>query len=440
MLRKQVLRPVTTGLALALAATVGTPWTAAAHDASSPRTSRAECPQLRKDLPWYGGNRAKLQRMIDERGSCSAKSRSGAGKPVAAFDWDNTVVKNDISDATLAWMLKHDKILQPTSWRATNKWMTADAHRALTRACGTSVPVGRPLPTSTDTGCTDEILDIYEGAKTSAGDTAFSGVWNHRRTVPEYVWITQLFAGHSPARLTEFARKARAENLAAPVGSVQKVGTHDWAGYVRYYEQQVDLIRTLRKAGFDVWVVSASAEPIVRAWAPGAGFTKNRVIGIRNVVRDGRLTTGVQGCGDVKDDTRGEALTYMDGKRCWINKGIYGIKGAEAWRQQDPAHRIAFGAGDAETDVTFVDDATAGHLVINRNKTELMCRAYDNADRRWIVNPMFIEPKKRQSAPYRCATEGYMNTDGVEGPVRRPDGSVVPDQKDRVFPKGTARS
>ncbi|MEU8825685.1 haloacid dehalogenase-like hydrolase [Streptomyces sp. NPDC048636] len=423
-----------TCLVLALAATLSTPVAATAHDTPKHRTPRAECPQLSKDLPWYGDNRARLQHMIDERGTCGQDSHPGSPKPVAAFDWDNTIVKNDISDATLAWMLKHDKILQPTSWRATNKWLTDAAHRALTRACGTSVPVGRPLPTSTDTDCTDEILDVYADEETSTGKPAFSGVWNHRRTVPSYAWITQLFAGHTPEQLTAYARKARAQNLAAPIGTEQKVGTHSWAGYVRYYEQQLDLIRTLRKAGFDVWVVSASAEPIVRAWAPGAGFPQDRVVGIRNVVKNGRLTTGVEGCGDVGNNTGGEVLTYMDGKRCWVNKAIYGIKGAEAWRKQDPAHRIAFGAGDAETDVTFVNDATAGHLAINRNKTELMCRAYDNADHRWVINPMFIEPNPRQETPYPCATKGHMNTDGVEAPLRRPDGSVVPDQQDRVFP------
>ncbi|MGW1788598.1 haloacid dehalogenase-like hydrolase [Streptomyces tubercidicus] len=390
--------------------------------------SPSHCPTLHVSKGWYGDNRAKLQKMIDERGSCSGH---GGAKPVATFDWDNTVVKNDISDATLAWMLRHDKVLRPANWQATNKWMTADAARALTKACGTAIPVGRPLPTSTDTGCTDEILDIYQDAKTSTGKKAFTGTWNHRRTVPGYVWITQLFAGHSPAQVTAFARAARAENLAAPIGTEQKVGTHTMEGYVRYYTQQRDLIGTLKKAGFDVYIVSASAEPLVRAWAPGVGIDREHTIGIRNLVRDGRLTTGVQGCGDVKD-THGEVLTYMDGKRCWINQEIYGVKGAKAWEQQDRAHRPAFAAGDAETDVTFVGDATGAHLAINRNKAEFMCRAYDNSDHRWLVNPMFIEPKKRQADPYPCATTGYTQPDGTLGPVQRPDGTVVPDQQDRV--------
>ena len=93
--------------------------------------------------------------------------------------------------------------------------------------------------------------------------------------------------------------------------------------------------------------------------------------------------------------------------------------------------RAAFAAGDSDTDVTFLTDATALRLVLNRNKTELMCTAYDDAGGNWLVNPMFIDPKK-QAETYACATEGYIEPSGAKGPLHRPDGSVVPDQQDRV--------
>lgn len=411
---------------LAAAVTLAAPLPAGAAPAHG---TRAACPQLDKNLAWSGDNRQKLQRMIDERGTCSGK---GGPRPVAAFDWDNTVVKNDITDATLAWALQHDRILRPKSWKDTSKWLTPAADEALTRACGTAVPAGRPLPTSRNTACADEIFEIREKSQTMSGAAAFAGDWNHRRTVPGYAWIPQLFAGHTPAALTSFARKARAEQLAAPVGSTQTVGTHRLAGYVRYYDQQKDLIRTLKKAGFDVYIVSASSEPIAEAWSGGVGIDRKHTIGIRSIVQNGRLTTGIRGCGDVPDGM-GEALPYMDGKRCLINQEIFKIKGAKAWERQDAAHRIALGAGDADTDVTFVGDATGAHVAINRNKAELMCRAYDDADGRWVANPMFIDPMPRKSGTYPCATSAYTAPDGSHGPVRRADGSVVPDQVDGAF-------
>ncbi|MEU1826033.1 haloacid dehalogenase-like hydrolase [Streptomyces abikoensis] len=398
---------------------------ATAHD----RTPRANCPQLDTKLPWYGDNRAKLQKMIDERGTCSGKR---GPRPVAAFDWDNTVVKNDITDATLAWALKHDKILRPAHWTDTNAFLTPAADKALTKACGTAVRVGRPLPTSKNTACADEIFEIREKSKTMAGEDAFAGDWNHRRTVPGYAWIPQLFAGHTPAALTSFARQARAEQLAAPVGATQKVGTHTLAGYVRYYDQQKDLIRTLKAAGFDVYIVSASSEPIAEAWSDGVGLDAKHTIGIRNVTKHGRLTPVIKGCGGVETG-RGDALPYMDGKRCMINQEIFKIKGAAAWKQQDPAHRIALGAGDADTDVTFVNDATGAHVAINRNKSELMCRAFDDADGRWVANPMFIDPMPRKAGTYPCSTTGATAADGSKVPVRRADGSVIPDQVDLAF-------
>ncbi|GGM58773.1 putative conserved lipoprotein LppF [Longimycelium tulufanense] len=415
------------GLAVAAALAAAAPANAVTP-APVDATQRANCPQLSTNLDWHGDNRAKLQKMIDERGTCSGKP---GPRPVAAFDWDNTVVKNDITDATLAWALRHDKILQPRSWKDTSKWLTPAADRALTTACGTSVPAGKPLPTSRNTACADEIMEIRGKSRTVAGEEAFAGDWNHRRTVPAYAWIPQLFAGHTPGALRSFAKKARAEALGAPVGSTQTIGTHTIAGYVRYYEQQKDLIRTLKAAGFDVYIVSASSEVIAEAWSGGVGIDREHTIGIRSAIRHGKLTTGIRGCGDVPDG-QGEVLPYRDGKRCWINQEIFKIKGAAAWEQQDPARRIALGAGDADTDVTFVSDATGAHLAINRNKPELMCRAYDNADGRWVTNPMFVEPLPGNPNSYPCSTTANVHPDGTHGPVLRADGSVIPDQLDTV--------
>lgn len=404
----------------------------AAAATSAPTTDRA-CPQLSEKLPWYGQNRARLQRVIDERGTCNGHH---GPRPVAAFDWDNTVSKNDVTDATIAWSLKHDKILRPASWKKTSKWLTDDADKALTAACGTAVPVGAPLPTSTDTDCTDEIFNIRESGRTMSGAAAFAGEWNHRRTVPQYAWVPQLFAGHTVPELESYAAQARREALAAPVGSTQILGTHTIPGYVRYYEQQRDLIRTLQKAGFDVYIVSAGSEPVTEVWSRGrggVGIDRAHTIAIRSVLDSkGRITTYNEGCGGV-GRTQGEAIPYIDGKRCWINQDIFRIKGKSAWEKQRWGKRIALGGGDADTDVTFVGDATGAHLVLNRNKNEVMCRAYDNADGRWVVNPMFIEPLPRKSGSYPCSTAAYNQPEGGFGPVLRPDGSAVPDQADSVY-------
>ncbi|MEW2139371.1 HAD family hydrolase [Streptomyces sp. NPDC005409] len=380
---------------------------------------------------WYGDNQARLQQLVERYRSCGRQT-----KPVAVFDWDNTVVKNDVGDATMYWLLRNGRIRQPAAgdWSTTSRFLTPAAATALADACGPLARPGAPLPTGTPEGaaCADEINAVYGTAATRTGAPAFTG-WDRRTTEPSYAWLPQLMQGWSAREVRGFAAAARTENLAAPLGAVQRVGSGTATGWVRYYDQQKDLINTLRTSGFDVWISSASPQPVVEVWAKGVGIDADHVIGIRNTTgRGGKFTSHLQGCGSVPDgaDTM---TTYIDGKRCWINQEVYGIRGAAAATVQPPARRPVFAAGDSDTDVSFLRDATALRLVVNRNKNELMCRAYDNGDGRWIVNPMFIEPKKQKTGPYPCATTGYVGPDGTKGPVLRGDGSVIPDQTDAVF-------
>ncbi|MCY0959458.1 haloacid dehalogenase-like hydrolase [Streptomyces sp. H27-H5] len=385
---------------------------------------------------WYGDNQARLQRLLDTYGTCHPY-RPNRDKPVAVFDWDNTVVKNDVGDATMFWLLRNGRIRRPADgdWTGTSRHLTPAAAEALAAACDRLARPGAPLPTGTPAGadCADEINAVYGTTATRSGAAAFAG-WDRRTTEPGYAWLSQLTRGWTAREVRGFAAAARAENLAAPVGAKQRVGTTTTAtGWVRYHDQQKDLIGALRKAGFDVWISSASPQPVVEVWARGVGIAADHVIGIRNTTtRDGRYTAHLQGCGSVKDgaDTM---ITYIDGKRCWINKEVFGIRGAAAEKVQPAARRQVFAAGDSDTDISFLRDATALRLVLNRNKNELMCRAYDNSDGKWIVNPMFIEPKGRKATPYPCATTGYTERDGTPGPVRRGDTSVIPDQRDTVY-------
>ncbi|MGW0533892.1 haloacid dehalogenase-like hydrolase [Streptomyces sp. NPDC003032] len=418
-------------LAVAGTGLLGVQATAEATQHPGPKAEK--CPTLTVSEGWYGDNKARLQRMVDQYGRCG----DGRGaKPVAAFDWDNTVIKNDVGDATMFWLLRNGKIRTPErgDWRTTSRYLTTPAAKALAKACpatGTTLPTHRN--TARSAACADEILSVYSEGTTTSGRAAFDG-FDHRRMEPRYAWLAQLTRGWTTRQVKRFAAAAREENLAAPIGTSQRVGTHEVTGWVRYYDQQRDLIRTLKKAGFDVYVVSASPEPVAEVWAAGkggVGIDARHTIGIRNVTAHGRQTAHLKGCGTAEDGDD-SMITYIDGKRCWINKEIYGVRGAAAEKVQPARRRQVFAAGDSDTDISFLRDATGLRLVLNRNKNELMCRAYDNGDRRWLVNPMFIEPKGEKAGPYPCATTGYTERDGRAGPVRRTDGSVIPDQKDTV--------
>ncbi|MFF4966201.1 HAD family hydrolase [Streptomyces sp. NPDC001037] len=430
LLRPSAARLSATALALAATlAAVAQP--AQAHDRHGPDR---RCPRLTVSDGWYGNNQARIQQLIDRYGNCGPHRHGGRTQPVAVFDWDNTVIKNDVGDATMYWLLRNSRIREPEhgDWRTTSRYLTSAAARALHTACPAGTGQNHTLPTATDTVCADEILSVYGEAATTSGDAAFAG-YDRRTMEPSYAWLAQLTHGWTAAQVRFFAAAARAENLAAPLGATQKVGsTTDAAGYVRYYDQQRDLIRTLRRAGFDVWIVSASPQPVVDVWAEGVDVAPGNVIGIRSTTKRGRYTSHLSGCGTARpgDDSQ---ITYIDGKRCWINKEIFGIWDAAASSVQPPSKRAVFAAGDSDTDVSMLRDATGLRLALNRNKTELMCRSYDDADGKWLVNPMFIGAKGRKDGPYPCATDGYIASDGTTAPVRRGDGSVIPDQSDTVY-------
>ena len=388
-----------------------------------------QCRTLDPKLDWPDDAREALDAMLVEVGDCSNETPEDA--PVAIFDWDNTVVKNDVGYGTNYWMLNHDRVLQPADadWTTTSRYLTDAAADALATACGDGTPPGEPLPTSTDADCADEIVAVLDG-ETRGGETAFEG-YDARRINAAYAWSAALLSGYTADEARGIAEDAKADLLAEPEGAVWTVGTSEVDGYVHVYPQIADLVGAMQENGIAPWVVSASGQPVVDAWAEEAGFDPERVIGVRNLEdAEGRIVPGLQGCGDVADG-EDAVMTYIDGKRCWANQEIFGITGAQAFDPAPKDRRQVFGAGDSDTDVTFLQDATVARLVIDRHKTELMCRALDDEDGRWIVVPMFVDPKDPQEEPYPCSTDGRIEPDGSTSPLLREDGSTVEDQREQ---------
>jgi phosphoserine phosphatase len=384
------------------------------------------CRILSADPGWYHDNRDRINAMITQLAACGKPGSVANGAPLAVLDWDNTMVKHNVGNATFFWMVRNSKIRQPANgdWATTSQYLTPAAAAALAAACGGLAAPGQPLPTSSNNACGDEVTSVFMERQTHTGTPAFAN-YNHRRIDPTDAWGAQLLAGWTDADVTGFAQEARQQNLDAAEGTKQQVGTSRQTGYVRYYAQMRDLIGTLQTNGFDVRIVSGSPELIIRVWAADVGIPADRVMGTRTEHDGDVLTTRLPQCG-------GEtSIPFNEGKRCRINQEVYGIAGAAAFDQSPEPRRQVFAAGDSDGDATFVQDATALRLVINRNQIELMCRAYANLDGRWLVNPMFIKPRV-MSSPYPCATQGFDEPNGDQGPLRRPDGSVVPDQDDRV--------
>jgi phosphoglycolate phosphatase-like HAD superfamily hydrolase len=356
---------------------------------------------LDPSAPWLARNRARIDRMLDEL---------HGQKRVAVFDWDNTMMRNDIGDATFFYMLRHDLILQPPNrdWSLTNKHLTMAARTELA-VCDIAGEPGRPLQTTRFSPCADVLVRIYDGGKTLTDKVAFD---EDTKTMHHaYAWGAQLQAGHTPDEMRAIATRAYEENAAAPIGTTQTIGTtKDLAAWVRIYEPMHDLQDALRAAGFDVWVVSASAQWLVEVVASHVGVDASHAVGIRAIVKDGKLDYRLQGCG-TEPDGADTVITFNEGKRCWINRAIFRLPESEQLsRATDPAKRPTFAAGDSDTDLAMVQDATTLKLVIDRNKRALMCNAWNDAGDRWLVQPMFVEPLTARAEPYECA--GLVDEDG----------------------------
>jgi phosphoserine phosphatase len=341
------------------------------------------CSSKTKQTPvsqWSGDNEEKINKYLD-----SVKTLTF---PVAIFDWDNTVIKNDIGDAVMMWMVKHDQILRPLSWRKTSRWLKDSAVKNLERHCS-HVARLEPLKTSTKRLCSDTILSIYFEGK------AWKETYNKDTMEPAYAWLASLLAGYTPAKAQAIAGEAINSNLKSPLDS---------PSYIRVYPQMKKLIADLKQRGVDVWIVSASPQPAVEAFGKHVDIAPEKIIGIRNVLdKKGLLTSTIQGCGPYKDGNQ-DIITYRQGKRCWINKTIFNMTNTQD--QMEQRSPISFAAGDSDTDAYFLKDASDLHIVINRNKPEVMCNALANRDAKWLINPMFIDPKSKRLAPYDCKVFG----------------------------------
>ena len=377
---------------------------------------------------WLPGNRDRLNALLVEKGIASA-NYDPKNRPVAAFDWDNTMVKNDCGDAAMFWMLQHDKVLQPASldWGTTSAYLNADAKAALKAACDAAAAAGAPIPTSTTPACADEIFAIYDGGKTMAGAAAWLTPVTLTQNQP-YAWVAELQAGYTPEQIREMSRAAFDANAWAPAGTTQTIGTHTGVtAWVRIYEQMHDLVGALQENGFDVWVTTASPQFVIEPIAEMVGVSADHVLGIRTVVVNGVTTATRQGCG-TSGDSATAPITFDQGKRCWINKVIFHqLPENQMAVNPDLAKRTVFSAGDSDTDIAFVKDATTLKLAINRNKTQLMCNAYANYQDKWLVQPMFLNPKPAKTSAYACSTA----RDAAGAIIVDEAGHPIPDQIER---------
>ncbi|MFZ4714231.1 MAG: HAD family hydrolase [Bacteriovoracaceae bacterium] len=339
--------------------------------------------KMNKELPWHGKNLEALTNHF-------ATWKKEKGKKYAAFDWDNTMVKNDVGNAFFYWMLTHDLIKTQANWKDSSTYLSKKALEELNTHCpfNQTSPV---LQTSTNIACLDLLLSISESHLSKKEDKAFDeSKYNANLVEPSYAFVAQLLQGYSPSEIQKIARQMKKFQLGNDIGYEEKIGSKMVDGYIRYYDQMKDLVKEFKANKFQVYIISASAQPIVEVFAEEVGIDAKHVIGIRQIIKDKKITTTFEAC-----EGNNDLISYREGKRCWLKKVVNAP--------------MTFAAGDSDTDFQFVSDATDLRLVINRNKAELMCHAYGDTDGKWIINPMFIKAKAKKATPYECEAFGLAN-------------------------------
>jgi phosphoserine phosphatase len=409
-----------------LAALVLTPLLAC--PSPTPVVEREATPCLDASIDRPAGVRERLDRLVAEHGRTGDRY-DPAAPPVAIFDFDNTLIRNDIGTCSAHHLLLTDGLIAPADWSATSPYLTPEAVTALTRACGDHPP-GAPLPTSTDPDCGGALVGVYLDRETPDGSPAFDGTHDRLRMKPRSAWWASMLAGQSAAELQRKVDVAIDAALAAEVGATRDVGAHTGlTAWIRVDERNHDLLRTLQAAGFDVWVVSASPHHVVVPFARRLGVPPDRVIGVQTLHDDdGTLTPRLAGCGPVADG-EGSLMTFREGKRCWINKIIFGDDSAAALHSRAGGQRRQlFVAGDATTDLEMLQDASELRLVVDRHKPELMCHALSGSGGEWLVQPTFVQALPPRADPYPCSTTACVSSEGEAVACLAPDGSLIPDQ------------
>ncbi|WP_236518636.1 haloacid dehalogenase-like hydrolase [Sandaracinus amylolyticus] len=356
-------------------------------------------PVTLREEGWLPENRARIERVIATLGARE-------GRRVAVFDWDNTMMRGDIGDLVLAHLIERGAIAEGAIPR--DDAMLGEAAHAALAGARDATERGRVVAHLAWRGTTPE------------GEPAF--------TVPmapfyrsTYGVIAQvLAAGRTDDALRAIAREAFAAASAAPVGTREVIGGVEVERFARLHVPMIELARALESVGVEVWIVSASPEPIVQALAEIAGLAPARVIGVR-MQHDGsgRGTARFEACGEGALAT--PVMTWLEGKRCWINRAIFDVPAArQRMRQEDPALRPVLVAGDSDGDLAMLQDATELRIVLDRQNVRLMCNALASG---WLVQPLFVDPPPPRETPYPCSTH-----EDALGRVVDADGRAIGDR------------
>jgi phosphoserine phosphatase len=217
---------------------------------------------------WTEENRRALEEML---------GREHKHLPIAVLDWDGTCMQGDIAEVIYHQLCEElgFRFETPGFW----DWIT------------------EPVPTNT-------ICAAYQDycAHPTAENKLRLRIHFERLRQSLYegeddgaicAWETGILIGWTLAEARQYARQVfarelirlpRCETLALDGEKLE------FKRELRLRAEMQELIRTMQNAGWDVWVISASAQWLVEVAAEWYGIPPSRVVGMRRQIVDGRIS------------------------------------------------------------------------------------------------------------------------------------------------------
>lgn len=336
---------------------------------------------------WAPRNHMIMSKFIAETGKQSPDYNSSK-KPYAVFDWDNTAISGDCEDALMYYMIAGLKF-PSGGFLETLKSALPEGRSKLKNSEGKeSVYMDIFEDIRKDY---DFILKNYEGYGGTMPFTAIKETDQYKDfrakmmammdslydTLSYKAYLSlqaRIFAGVSTDKLEALSYEADINALAAgtekielksPEGLPGKAGviTTRFSVAVRLTPEMSNLMHVFKDNGIDVYVVTASPEYLVRAFATnpvfGYNLSKENIFGVRLEEKGGILMPAL---------ARNWPYTVEEGKTELIRKVLVPRYG----------HEPDLICGDSDGDYYMLEDfgGTRLHLLINRvpkTKIKKMC-------------------------------------------------------------------
>jgi phosphoserine phosphatase len=300
----------------------------------------------------------------------------------AAFDMDNTAIRNDFGEALLREMIIKQAFAKesPAFW-SLFPGAAANQLRQLLQDAGSCSQL--------------DIGDAREWPESCRDYFAF--FWKqyqdrHARDPRDaYVWAAQLLVGRKPADVDSFAERVWDSEERRAVGTVSvasaQYGQADIATGLRRHRQIAQLIWLLKARGWNVWLVSASSEYPVKVLARKIGIGADHAIGIRTRIRDGSITAEVV-----------EPVPYREGKVEALKE--VGAVGGDGY--------FGFAAGDSDGDLQMLgavsqekidipEKARYGHHSATAARASATIKPGDKPN--WVTQKAFKDDAPAKAAP-----------------------------------------